>query len=181
MDIQKILADHAAWVVDASQGCRANLRNADLQSVNLRYANLQSANLRYANLRDADLQGANLWGADLRGADLRDANLQGANLQGANLWGANLRGADLRGADLPTIGNMIEIISLQFDRWPVSATTDRLRIGCQQHPIDKWRKWNTAAGRKWIESMDERALEWADKWMDLVLTIVDKRFKYADT
>ena len=79
-EISEIVREHALWLMDDSDGERANLRNADLHD----------ANLQLANLRNADLQGANLHGANLRNADLRNADLQGANLQGANLQGANL-------------------------------------------------------------------------------------------
>jgi hypothetical protein len=90
------------------EGCRADLRSADLRG-----AYLRSADLRGAYLRSADLSGAYLSGADLSGADLSRANLRGADLYGANLRGAylsgaylgraNLRGAYLYGADLKNI------------------------------------------------------------------------------
>ena len=51
--LNKILADHAAWLADNSKGKRANLSNA--------------------NLSGADLSGALLTNADFRGADLTGA------------------------------------------------------------------------------------------------------------
>ena len=129
-ELNKILSNHKLWLMDESNGIRAdlsgvdleyadldgadlrdaNLSGADLRSANLRSANLWYADLRGANLRDAslgcadlgyaDLGGANLGGADLRGADLRDADLRGANLGHANLYDADFSGADLGGADL---------------------------------------------------------------------------------
>ncbi|MGA1207889.1 MAG: pentapeptide repeat-containing protein, partial [Litorivicinaceae bacterium] len=99
---------------------------------------------------------------------LREADLQGATLRGADLWGADLREADLR-----CFGNMKEIKTMQIDRWEIGYTADTLQIGCQRHPIDKWRKWNTDAGRKWIEQMDNKALEWADRNLGLVLQMID--------
>ena len=109
-ELNKILSNHKLWLMDASNGIRA-----DLSGVDLEYANLDGADLGDANLSGADLGGANLWYADLwyadlRGADLRYtslgcadlgyADLGGANLRCADLKGADLRGADLRGADL---------------------------------------------------------------------------------
>lgn len=109
-ELNKILYNHKLWLMDESNGIRANLSGVDLEYANLDGADLRDANLSGADLRGADLGGANLWYADLRGADLRDANLGyadlgyadlgGANLSGADLDGADLRGADLRGADL---------------------------------------------------------------------------------
>jgi len=129
-------------------------------------------------LRGDGVSKANLDGADLRGANLGHANLDGASLGGADLDGANLRGADLdganlRGADLRCSGNMSHIKTMQIDRWMIGYTSDTLQIGCQRHTIDKWRKWTTSAGRKWIESMDDDALEWADRHLSLVLQIID--------
>ena len=109
-ELNKILSNHKLWLMDESNGIRADLSGADLE-----YANLDGADLRDANLSSADLGGANLSGANLSGADLWYANLRGADLRyaslgyadlgyadlgGANLGCADLRGADLRGADL---------------------------------------------------------------------------------
>ena len=129
-ELNKILSNHKLWLMDESNGIRANLSGANLRGANLRGADFSGANLRGANLEHANLYGAdfsganlehaNLYGADFSGAnlgcaDLRDANLGcadlgyadlcGANLSstdfdGADLRGANLRGANLRGANL---------------------------------------------------------------------------------
>jgi len=106
-------------------------------------------------------------------ADLRHANLRGADLRHAHLSYADLRHANLSDADLLCTGNMREIKTLQIDTWRVAYTSDTLQIGCQRHPIEKWRKWNTAAGRKWIDYMDDKALAWADKHLNLILQIID--------
>ena len=166
----------------------ADLEGADLYDAHLRYANIYDANLKYANLKyanlsgaclegaylsDANLYNANLSGAYLSGANLRCADLEFANLSGANLRCADLEFANLSGANLLCFGNMKEIRTMQIDTWEVGYTADTLQIGCQRHPIGKWRKWNTEAGRKWIEQMDNVALEWADRNLGLVLQIID--------
>ena len=186
--IKEALKKHADWLRGKEGGARANLdgayleganleganlRGAYLEGANLRGAYLWGANLRGANLDGAYLEGANLEGANLRGAYLRGANLRGAYLRGAYLRGANLRGAYLWGANLTCFGNMKEIRTMQVDTWKISYTADTLQVGCQRHPIDKWRKWDTVAGRKWIEQMDSKALEWADRNLGLVLQIID--------
>ena len=109
-ELNKILSNHKLWLMDESNGIRADLSGADLEYADLDGADLRDANLSGADLRGADLRNANLWYADLRGADLRDASLGcadlgyadlgGANLSGADLEYADLRDADLRGADL---------------------------------------------------------------------------------
>ena len=109
-ELNKILSNHKLWLMDESNGIRADLSGVDLEYADLDGVDLRDANLSGANLRGADLRGANLWYADLRGADLRDASLgcadlgyadlRGANLSGADLEYADLRDADLRGANL---------------------------------------------------------------------------------
>ena len=109
-ELNKILSNHKLWLMDESNGIRADLSGVDLEYANLDGADLGDANLSGADLGGANLGGANLWYADLRGADLRYtslgcadlgyADLGGANLRCADLKGADLRGADLRGADL---------------------------------------------------------------------------------
>ena len=174
--IDKTLKDHSLWL-QGKGGARADLQGADLQEADLQEANLQGANLhevnlRWADLHGANLQGSNLHGANLHGADLQEADLQEADLRGANLRWADLHGANLRGADLLCLGNMQQVKTLQFDTWEIGYTKDTLQIGCQTHSIDKWERWNTKAGHKWVDSMDETALEWAEKYLDLVLEIV---------
>jgi len=181
-EIEAVLSDHALWLRDQG-GKRADLRWADLRWADLRWANLRGANLReadlrWADLRWADLRGANLRGADLRWANLREADLSGADLSGTNLSGTNLSWVDLSGADLRSAhllcqGNMRELRTMHIDTWAVAYTDDTLQIGCQRHPIDKWREWNTEAGRKWIAEMDKGALAWADRNLALILQIID--------
>ena len=99
-ELNKILSNHKLWLMDESNGIRADLSGVDLEYADLDGADLRDANLSGADLRGADLRSANLWYADLRGADLRDASLGCADLGYADLGGANLGGADLSGADL---------------------------------------------------------------------------------
>jgi hypothetical protein len=134
--------------------------------------------VKWAKKWGVDLSGADLRGANLRDANLSCANLSGANLRGADLSGANLRGADLsganlRGADLLCLGNMAEIRTMQIEKWMVGYTATELQIGCQRHAIEKWAKWDTDAGRKWVSSMDTAAPEWANRNLALVLALIE--------
>ena len=86
--LNSILEAHHKWSAGEPDGCRANLRCADLRGADLRGADLCDANLRCANLCGADLCCANLCGADLCDADLCGADLCGADLRCANLCGA---------------------------------------------------------------------------------------------
>lgn len=181
--IKEVLEKHGKWLRGEEGGERANFRGADLRRANFRWANLRGANFRWTDLQEANFRGANLRGANFRGAYLWIANFREADLQEADLWraglwraslrGANLRGANLEGADLLCFGNMREIRTMQIDTRQIGYTADTLQIGCQRHPIDKWRKWNTEAGRKWIERMDSKVIDWADRNLGLVLQIID--------
>jgi uncharacterized protein YjbI with pentapeptide repeats len=141
--LEQILADHKLWI-EGKGGIRAYLTDAVL-----RRAELSFADLTRADLTEAILIGADLTDAVLARADLTDAYLDGC------------------------IGNGREIKSMQLGGWPITYTADRLQIGCQSHAINKWRKWNTEAGRKWLDAMDKSATEWADTYLDHVLETID--------
>ena len=133
-------------------------------SANLSGANLSDANLSGANLSDADLSGADLSGANLSGANLSDANLRYADLSGANLSGANLSDANLSGAK----GNLKHIKTLQIDGWSISYTATDMQIGCQRHPIDKWKRFRDTT----IDRMDTKALSWWKVWKPIIFQII---------
>lgn len=77
--IEKILADHAAWLRGRG-GLRANLRRADLRWANLSGADLSEAIVRGAIVRGADLRWAIVRGADLSGAIVREGLTLGRNI-----------------------------------------------------------------------------------------------------
>ena len=113
-----------------------------------------------ASLQCTDLQFANLGGANMRGADLRGADLQYAFLSGADLSYAKLRNC---------IGNKREIKSLQLDMYNIAYTHDRLQIGCENHSIEEWFKFDDER----IDRMDVGALEWWQENKDYIkLTLV---------
>ncbi len=144
---------HEMWLRGEYGGVRADLSDADLTR--------------------SDLTGADLSDADLTRSDLTGSDLTGADLTGSDLTGASLTGANLSGANLSCFGNMHEVKTLQIERWQIGYTADALQIGCQRHPISKWRKWNTEAGRVWIAKMDDTAPEWAERLLPLILAIID--------
>ena len=154
--LKETLTAHELWLRRDAGGSRADL---------------EGANLTGAYLEGASLEGASLEGADLRGANLRSASLECADLRGANLTRAVLRGANLTGADLRAFGDMRFLKTLQIDVWAIGYTHDTLQIGCQCHPIGKWRNWKRRPG--WIESMDEKATEWSQRLLPIVLQIID--------
>ena len=114
--------------------------------------------------------GANLRGANLRGAYLTGADFTGAYLTGSDLTGSDLHGSDLTGSDLHgTIGNMREVFSAQFERWPVSWTSNVLQIGCQRHTISDWMSFDDAK----IDSMSEHAFLWWQKWKPVLKLLIE--------
>lgn len=99
-----------------------------------------------ANLRGAILRSAGLHSADLRDADLRCADLSGANLAGTGVISA-------------TIG--------EYTLW---CTPTDLRIGCQRHSHDKWRR---LSDRQIIGMDGTDALDWWTANKDMVFAIMD--------
>ena len=118
----------------------------------------------YADMAGAIMTRVNLAGADMAGADMAGAIMTRVNLTDAKMAGVNMCG---------TIGNMREIKSAQFDKWPITWTTApdgevTLQIGCQQHSLPLWEK----SDPRWIEAMDDCAAEWWAKYRDVVLALV---------
>lgn len=72
------------------------------------------------------------------------------------------------------IGDGVYMKSVVLGTFICTYTHDHLSIGCQTHPIEKWSRWNTVEGRKWIRGMALEATEWAEEYLDLVLSVIDK-------
>jgi hypothetical protein len=147
----------------------AKLTGADLSNANLFNAKLTGADLFNANLSYADLSNSNLSNANLSYADLSNAKLTGADLFNANLSNADLSNAKLTGASLLCIGDMKNIFTMQLDFWKIGFTKDTLQIGCQRHLIKKWKKFDDEI----IDKMDDKALEWWNKWKDHIFKTIE--------
>lgn len=85
-------------------------------------------------------------------------NLRGAYLGGAYLGGADLRGADLGGAYLGGAHGLNDYVkTLCVGKYHVAYTATHMRIGCQNHTLDDWRRFTaadvnrfeTGAGKNW--------------------------------
>ena len=88
--------------------------------------------------------------ADLSGADLRWADLSGANLSGA-------------------IGDLKQIKSLQIEKYTITYTSEVIQIGCKNYGIEEWRNFTD----KQINNMDSGALEWWNKWKEVLFKIIE--------
>ena len=95
-----------------------------------------------ADLRSADLSGADLRSAYLSDADLRCADLSGADLSGAHLWN--------------TIGNQVEVLTFQTNKYTVVIYQDRIQIGCKNFSQSEWFNFSDDE----ITEMDSEALDW---------------------
>ena len=158
--LDEIIRKHDLWLNGKEDGEIANLSSADLS-----YADLRSANLRSANLRIADLSYASL-----SYASLSYANLSSANLSSANLSYANLSYADLSENKLwSTTGNGINVMFLQTDEYDITYTADVMQIGCEQHDIKDWWKFDEDT----INNMDRgTSLEWWKVWKPILKKII---------
>ena len=113
--------------------------------------------------------------ADLRSANLCYANLRSANLRSANLCYANLSYANLSYADLSenklwsTTGNGINVMFLQTDEYDITYTAEVMQIGCEQHDIKDWWKFDEDT----INNMDRgTSLEWWKVWKPILKKII---------
>ena len=143
--LESILGMHKPWLLGKEGGRRACLRGANLIGANLSGASLGSANLSHANLS----------GADLRGADLSEADLCGANMNGISLE--------------DTIGNKLQVKSLQLERYSIAYTALDLQIGCKVYDISQWWAFDDIT----IEQMDKGALDWWKKWKPILQQIIE--------
>ena len=139
--------------------------DAKLAGADLRRANLAGANLRGANLEGAYLRGAYLTGAYFEGANIKGAYFEGAYLAGADLAGASLGGTSLGGAN--GINDWVKII--QIETYAIAYTAEILQIGCEKHPIEDWRNFDTRR----IAKMDGKtALKFWGKYRDWVFQTI---------
>jgi hypothetical protein len=168
-ELKEILEKHKLWLEDQTKGEKANLRGAILSRADLRGADLREAYLGGANLFETNLREANLSGADLSRADLFEANLRGADLSRADLHEAILSRADLNGANLHeailnraylnganlsgaylshTIVNSFTLGKHFGYSWKNKKGKIIVKIGCEEHEIDYWKKHIVEIGNK---------------------------------
>ena len=88
---------------------------------------------------------------DGKRANLSEANLYGADLSGARLW--------------DTIGNGVEIRTLQLPEYTVVYAGDRIQIGCKNHSIQEWSEFDDEV----IKGMSDNALDFWKKYKTLIL------------
>jgi uncharacterized protein YjbI with pentapeptide repeats len=125
-ELEIVLADHALWLQNETQGKRADLSDIDFCDVslkglcfakvrlqrsrfvdtNLYFTRFENADLRYSDFTDTDLQKTFFEGSDLRWAHLENACCIGTRFTNTNLSFAyttgttNFRLAQLEGAKL---------------------------------------------------------------------------------
>lgn len=174
-ELNEILRLHSLWEINDPSGVRAVLNDCCLSGLDLNRASLSGASLNCVSLNGASMNRAALDGASLNGVSLIGASLDGVSLNRASLIGASLDGASLNRAFLNGVtGNMREIKSAQFDRWPVAWTTApdgivTVQIGCQRRSLC-W--WKSADDNK-ISMLDPRALKWWHRYRDPVIGLVE--------
>ena len=144
---------HLAWL-NGEQGQRLNLSGTDLS---------------WVDLRNTDLRNADLIGADLRCADLRNADLRNADLRNADLTWTDLRWVNLSG----TLGDGVEIKSLNIGTYPITYTKDIVNIGCESHTLEEWKAFDDEE----IKKMDSQALAWWKLNRDIVISLVERETK----
>ena len=103
--------------------------------------------------------------ANLSYADLSYANLRYANLRSANLSYANLSENQMEFAT----GNMSNIKTIQVGVYAVTYTAKVMQIGCQQHDIKDWWKFDDET----IDNMERgTSLDWWKVWKPILKKII---------
>lgn len=103
------------------------------------------------------------------------ANLEGAYLEGTDLEGTDLRGAYLRGAKYGDSTITIEPLQILGLRWDVIVFDEHLKIGCQIHPIERWKKFTDNQ----IATMDPDALEFWSEHKKMLISIAEMHSRRA--
>ena len=174
--LNEMLDQHELWRENRNIGKRLDISYCDVSGLdfsnrNMRGSNMSGAYMRGVNMSGANMRGLNMSGADMRGAYMSDANMSDANMSGANMRGAdmsdaNMSGANMRGSNIDYVslfdatGNSVNIITIQLGKYTVNYTHDRMQIGCKNYPIKEWFNFSDEK----IESMDNRALDWWNKY-----------------
>lgn len=199
--LDNILEAHREWLKDNSTGKRANLSNLDLRSMYLQGKDLTSviivnsdlshANMSYINLTNAevsncDLYRTNLLRSNMAGIDLCESRLSYACLSYADLTKADLSHITFTDADLyktnltgvslyKTIGNGLEIKSLQVCDYSVAWTKESLQIGCERYSFDEWWGFSDEDIRGMAENRDEAIILWKT-WKPILKMLIDQDF-----
>ena len=99
------------------------------------------------------------------------ADLTGADLRGAYLTSADLTRADLTGADLTATiyENDIPII-INTEYYSIVKCKAFIKIGCKTYTLEEWKAFTDSE----IKEMDDKALEFWNKYKDLVLLSIEE-------
>lgn len=112
--LQRVLAEHKAFLANARGGKRASLSSLNLEHTDFSNCQLAKAEisgsilsgscLKFANLSQAVLYCSELCNVDARFANFAQADMRGVTLNGSNLSHARLDGADFRSGRLMKSG-----------------------------------------------------------------------------
>jgi len=167
--------DSWADLLKGALKAKVSFYRANFNGANFREANFREADFREASFREASFNGADFREANFRGADFREADFSWADFREADFSWANFRGADFREADFREAsyqyctGNAKELKSMQLNRYLIVFNKHFLAIGCQQHSIKKWKNFTDDE----IDSLDNGALEWWNKWKDFIFKAIE--------
>lgn len=97
-----------------------------------------------------------------------DCKGRGLRYQRVEAAFVDIRGNRFRRIDFAQCPNIVG--HLTTSEWDVHFNHDMMRIGCQEHPIERWREMTDGE----IRAMDSGALEWWSEWKEIIFRVVDR-------
>lgn len=97
-----------------------------------------------------------------------DCKGRGLKYQRVETGFVDIRGNKFRRIDLSQCPNIVG--HLTTSEWDVHFNHDMMRIGCQEHRIERWREMTDGE----IRAMDSGALEWWGEWKEIIFRVVDR-------
>lgn len=173
-ELNEILRKHALWLGDDDEGERADFSDTDLSGLDLSNENLININFVDARLISTDFRNSKLNDSVFENAELSCANFSGSDLSSVNFIYSSLDKVNLSDTDLwNVIGNMVEIKSLQLERWAVVYTSDRLQISTENHSIQDWWSFSDERIAAITPLNPSFSLEWWKKYKPLIKQIIE--------
>lgn len=131
--LDKLLNKHLNWLY-FNKGKRLILTNIDLTMLDLSSKDLTNASFINCDLSYADFCGATLVNVYFQNCSMFNADLSGANLQHATFTDTDLSTVNI----IETIGNNVDIITLQLDKYHVTHNSHKICVNHYCYPITKW-------------------------------------------
>ena len=139
-------------------------RNTDLSDSDVSGSDMSYSDYRGSNFSRANMRGVKLIGCKLGGCNFAETQLSGESLCGVDTRLVKLRGSYIDGEKLHK-----EPIVINGLPWFVLITDNYMRLGCERHTHEEWRKFRTSN----IEKMGVGAVAIFKRYREVLLALCD--------